>query len=71
MIREDIIIKIRAARGEMLIEMHGPHDVHHVKIVKSDLIKMFQETFEPYEETGFEVHCTNDIHYCVRDYDIK
>ena len=70
MIREDIIIKIRSARGEMVVEMLGWHDVYHVKIVKTDLINMFKEKFKPYEETGFEILCKDDTYYCVRDYNI-
>ena len=69
MMRETILLDIRSARGEMFVELHGPHDVYYVKVVKSDLIRLF-EKFKPYEETGFEIRSVNHTHYCEKDLNI-
>lgn len=53
----------------MFVELHGPHDVYYVKVVKSDLIRLF-EKFKPYEETGFEIRSVNHTHYCEKDLNI-
>ena len=56
MIQENIIREIRSARGEICVEIQNQHDVYYVKVVKSDLIRLFQEKFEQWEETGFQIH---------------
>ena len=68
MTREEIIREIRSARGEICVEMHNQHDVYYVKVVKSDLSRLFQEKFEQGEETGFLIHSNKyGVNFCTKD----
>jgi hypothetical protein len=64
MIAKELITKLRAHRGVVLIETQNFDDVFWVQAVKSDLIRLLKE-FDPDRETGFVL----DKGYFGRDHE--
>ena len=55
MIAKNLISQIRKAKGPIYIETYNFNDTFWVQAVKSDLIKMIQDSFDSDFETGFEL----------------
>lgn len=55
MIQKDLIKKLQAYRGQVMVEIHNFNDVVWVQAVKSDLIHMLKMSFHANQETGFEL----------------
>lgn len=55
MIAKKLINQLRKSKGPIHVEVINFHDTFWVQAVKSDLIKMIQEKFQDFEETGFEL----------------
>ena len=53
MIQKDLIKKLQAHRGQVLVEIQNFNDSFWVQAVKSDLIHMLKTKFTFGEETGF------------------
>lgn len=55
MIQKDLIKKLQAYRGPVMVQIHNFNDVFWVQAVKSDLIHMIKTSFDLNDETGFEL----------------
>ena len=66
MIQKDLIKKIKNDRnGYIYVEVTNFNDSFWVQAVKSDLINMLKNTFDPEFETGFVL---DDMGYFGKDY---
>ena len=53
MIQKDLIKKLQAHRGQVLVEIQNFNDSFWIQAVKSDLIVQIKAKFNANDETGF------------------
>lgn len=62
---KDLVAKLKAHRGDVLVAVLNSNDSYYVRAVKSDLIDVMSTKFGPEDETGFEL---DDEGYFDKDY---
>ena len=65
MIQKDLIKKLTAFRGPVLVEIQNFNDSFWIQAVKSDLIVQIKAKFNANDETGFEL---DDNGYLGKDF---
>ena len=65
MIQKDLIKKLQAHRGQVLVEIQNFNDSFWIQAVKSDLIVQIKAKFNANDETGFEL---DDNGYLGKDF---
>ena len=55
MIAKDLLKKISAHKGALMVEIQNFDDVFWVQAVKGDIYRSIKEAFKPDQETGFEL----------------
>lgn len=65
MIQKDLIKKLQAHRGQVLVEIQNFNDSFWIQAVKSDLIVQLKAKFNADDETGFEL---DDNGYLGKDF---
>lgn len=65
MIQKDLIKKLQAHRGQVLVEIQNFNDSFWIQAVKSDLIHQLKAKFNANDETGFEL---DDNGYLGKDF---
>ena len=65
MIQKDLIKKLQAHRGQVLVEIQNFNDSFWIQAVKSDLITQLKAKFNYNDETGFEL---DDNGYLGKDF---
>ena len=65
MIQKDLIKKLTAHRGPVLVEVVNFHDAYWIQAVKYDLIIQIKAKFNAEDETGFEL---DDNGYLSKDF---
>ena len=65
MIQKDLIKKLQAHRGQVLVEIQNFNDSFWIQAVKSDLIHQIKVKFNANDETGFEL---DDNGYLGKDF---
>ena len=55
MIAKDLLKKISAHKGALMVEIANFDDVFWVQAVKGDIYRSIKEAFDPDQETGFEL----------------
>lgn len=68
MIAKKLINEVRKFRGPIYIETNNFNDVFHVQAVKSDLIAMIADSFDPEFETGFILDVVDGNGYLGKDH---
>ena len=65
MIQKDLLKKLQAHRGQVLVEIQNFNDSFWIQAVKSDLIVQIKAKFNANDETGFEL---DDNGYLGKDF---